>query len=521
VRLPEQVNVGADVSCRNDYFRTDHLKADLRARSVRSGTVTLFAQGTRLVLQMVSTIVLARLLTPQDFGLIAMVTTVTGLVAVFKDMGLSMATVQRTEINHHQVSTLFWVNVLFSMGIMLVTVLLAPLIVWFYDEPRLFWVTALFALGFLFSGIAVQHQALLRRQMRFGLLSIVEIVGTIIGVCAGVISAGCGAGYWALVIMPLVTAAVIAAGVWIACDWRPGSPHRRSGVREMLLFGGNLTAFNIVNYFGRNLDKALIGRVWGAGPCGLYSKAYGLLMVPLRQISAPLFAVALPGLSRLQEEPERFRSYYVKALSCMAFFTMPLGVLLFVLAGESVRLVFGPQWTDATAVFRYLALSVLVQPICNTSGWLYLSTGRAADLFKWGTVGVCGIVVSFFVGLPYGIQMVALAYACTIILWTVPCMYLAARNTPVKVMDIFRAVAHPFAAAVLAGVVTAGLNYFLAGGLLLVLRTLLCINVFGIAYLVILFFVFGQRQKYLPMLSLLKDSLVSWSIFRSSDVQAS
>ncbi len=152
----------------NNFFDTEYLKADLKGRSVRGGAVTMAAQGIKFFLQIGSTVVLARLLTPEDFGLIAMVTAVTGFVMMFKDMGLSMATVQRAEIDHAQISTLFWINVVLSLAFMLLTATLAPAIAWFYSEPRLTWITLALAGAFIFSGFTVQHQALLRRQMNFG-----------------------------------------------------------------------------------------------------------------------------------------------------------------------------------------------------------------------------------------------------------------------------------------------------------------------------------------------------------------
>ena len=301
-------------SFQNNFFDTEYLKADLKGRSVRGGAVTMAGQGVRFFLQMGSTVVLARLLTPQDFGLIAMVTAVTGFVMMFKDMGLSMATVQRAEVNHAQISTLFWINVTLSLGVMLVTAALAPAIAWFYGEPRLTWITLALAGAFIFGGLTIQHQALLRRNMRFGTLALIGIISMVMGIVAAIIAAWYGAGYWALVIMQLAGAITGAIAVWVVCGWRPGLPVRRSGVREMLAFGGNLTGFNVINYFARNADNLLIGKFWGSGPLGLYSKAYGLLMLPLRQINAPLSAVAIPALSRLKDEPERYRNYYIKAV---------------------------------------------------------------------------------------------------------------------------------------------------------------------------------------------------------------
>jgi len=216
-----------------EFFETEHLKLDLKGRSVRGGAATLAGQGGRFLIQMVSTVVLARLLTPADFGLIAMVTAVTGFAEFFKDLGLSMATVQKAEVTHEQVSVLFWVNVAMSVLIALITAALGPVIAWFYGDPRLATVTVALSLAFVFGGLTVQHQALLRRQMRFTALAIIPVIAMAAAVMAAIIAGSLGAGYWALVIMELTRAATSAAAVWLVCRWWPGLPTRGAGVPQL------------------------------------------------------------------------------------------------------------------------------------------------------------------------------------------------------------------------------------------------------------------------------------------------
>jgi O-antigen/teichoic acid export membrane protein len=316
----------------DSLFDTRGLSADLKGRSVRGGAVTLLAQGSRLAIQTISMVVLARLLTPADYGLVGMVTAVTGFAALFSDLGLSMATVQKARIDHHEVSTLFWINVALGLLIALVVSGLAPALAWFYGEPRLTLVTVVSAGLFLLGGLTVQHQALLRRQMRFGALAGIEILSLLLSVAVAIVAAVLHAGYWALVLMALAKAGGGVIGMWVACRWRPGRPTRRAGVGEMLRFGANLTGFHVLNYFARNLDNVLIGKVWGATALGFYSKAYGLLMLPLTQINTPISAAAIPALSRLCGEPARYRSYYLKCISLIALVTMPLAVFLVDLA---------------------------------------------------------------------------------------------------------------------------------------------------------------------------------------------
>ena len=234
------------------FFDTEYLRADLKGRSIRGGAATISAQGVKFLLHTGSIVILARLLTPGDFGLIAMVATVTNFVRMFKDMGLSTATVQRAEINHAQISTLFWVNTAIGVTLAVLTAALAPAIAWFYGEPRLTVVTIVLAGTFIFSGLTIQHQALLRRHMCFVKLGVIEVAGLLVGVATAIVAAWRGAGYWSLIFMQLSVTGTIAVGVWAASGWRPGWPRRRAGSRSMLAFGRNITGFHIINYFARN-----------------------------------------------------------------------------------------------------------------------------------------------------------------------------------------------------------------------------------------------------------------------------
>ncbi len=486
------------------HFRTDHLKTDFKGRSVRGGAVTMFAQACKFGLFMGSNVVLARLLTPQDYGLIGMVTAITGFVSLFNDIGLSTATVQKAEINHQQVSTLFWVNVMLSLLTTLVTVAMAPAIAWFYNEPRLMWITLLSASAFIFAGLSVQHQALLQRQMRFTTLATIDITSIVVSIVTGIIAAWFQAGYWALVLMQLAMVITSCVGVWLMCGWIPGLPVWHSGVRSMLTFGGNLTGFSIVNYFARNLDNILIGRVWGADALGLYSKAYTLMMLPLQQINNPITAVAVPGLSLLQGEPQQLRNHYLKALSLIVASTMPVVLLMLILSDEMVELLLGAHWREVSVIFQLLGISAFVQPITNTSGWLYIATGRTDHMFKWGLFSSTLLVTSFLVGLPYGAPGVALSYSIAKLLQTLPCMYYATRNTSISIFDLGSALKQPFPASLIAGAIAFAIKVALTPMLPIWARAIISSVAMAFIYIISLFYLFGAKYFYKSILRQLK-----------------
>ncbi len=433
-----------DLVSDKEIFSSEYSKANLKSRSVRGGLVTFTTQGITFFLGFLSTVVLARLLVPEDFGLIAMVTAVTRFITIFKDMGLSMATVQKENINHAQVSTLFWINLSLSLAIMLLVTALAPVIALFYNQARLTWITVSLASTFVFSGLTIQHQALLRRQMRFGSLALTQIISISIGILAAIVSALYGMGYWALVIKQLVESLTNMLAVWVACKWRPGKPVWRSGVRSMLSFGGNLTGFNLLNYFARNADNLLIGRFWGSVQLGLYAKAYGLLMLPIRQVTAPIAAVAIPALSRLQDDPVNYQRYYYRALRAIAFVTMPTIAMLAALSEEVIEIVLGNRWIGAAAIFKVLAFAALLQPVVNPVGWVFVSLGQTDRQLRWALFAAPITVISFIIGLPWGAYGIAFSYMiCNLTVLAFPALWWSFRFSPINIKGWLEAIYRP------------------------------------------------------------------------------
>ncbi len=496
----------AEESIQNNYFDTENLKADLKGRSVRGGAITMAAQGIKFFLHLGSTMIFARLLTPKDFGLVTMVTAVTGFVAIFKDMGLSMATVQRAEIDHNQISTLFWINVIFSFSIMLMTMAMAPVIAWFYHEPRLIWITLALAGAFVFSGLTVQHQALLRRQMRFRSLAVAEITSIFAGILAAIISACYGVGYWSLVIMQLVTAIAGATAVWVVCKWRPGLPVRHSGVRKMLAFGGNMTGSSIVNYFSRNTDKLLIGKFWGSGPLGLYSKAYSLLMLPIRQINTPLSVAAIPALSRLQDQPEKYRRFYCRGIEILVFIGAPLIALLCVSADEFISLLLGKQWLDSVLIFRLLSPAALMGVTNVATGWIYISTNTVHRLLRWGIFASFVLCLSIVIGLKWGVLGVALAVSISRVGLKIPELCYCYRGSPIRLRDYFNAIWRPMSTSISAGLVLYSIEkMFLYDIDTVLIRVILLSSIYIVLYLLFLYILPDGDGFLLKMVKTFRD----------------
>lgn len=436
----------------NNLFDTSHLKTDLKKRSLRSGAVTLTSQVMQFIIQLGSTMILARILTPDDYGMMAMVVAITGFAGLFLNLGLSTATVQQTEINHAQVSTLFWINAGMGFLLMLIIAGLSPVIAWFYSSPQLAWVVLSLSSIFFINGLVVQQYALLNRQMRFLSLAAIQVGSMLIGVIVAIYFALMDYGYWALVFNNITLTFCSACGAWIAAWWLPSLPRRTAGIGSMVKFGSDIMGFNIVNYFARNLDNILIGRFYGSGPLGFYSKAYQLLMTPIQNLRDPLTRVAMPALSRLQNEPENYRNYYMKFVSILAFISMPLVAFLFVCSDQVINIVLGPQWGEASELFRILALVAFIQPVLSTRGVVLISTGKSRKYLVLGVIGAIITCVSFMVGLPWGAKGVAMGYTVNMYLKIFPFLYLSFRDTPIRVVDFMKAVYRPFFSSLAMGV---------------------------------------------------------------------
>lgn len=407
----------------------------LARTAVRGVRATLLGQWGRLIIQIGSTMILARLLTPEDYGLVGMVLAVTGFAERLKTMGLSTVTIQRRTVSQDELSFLFWTNVALSLVVAIIVGALSPLIAAFYGSPELTGITLALTLSFVFGGVGAQHVALLSRRMEFGSLATVEVAAIFSGAVTAIAAAWLGAGYWSLVLFQLVQPAVRAVMAWQRTRWRPNRPGSVDGGRALLAFGANLSGFELLNYFSRHMDNILIGRYLGSEALGTYAKAYNLLLLPISQIQSPVHRVAIPTLSRLQDEPERFRRFFLTGLRSVAFVVMPLVTLLAVLAEEVVLIVLGDQWTGAIRVFQILAVVGLAQALVHSNGWLYVALGNARRQFLWSLFSAPIVVTSFVVGLPGGIEGVATAYAVAIWFLFLPSLWNATRGTPVSIRD--------------------------------------------------------------------------------------
>ena len=472
---------------------------DLKQRTIRGGLARLCAQGANFFIRLCSLMVLARLLGPKDFGLVGMVTAFTGILTLFRDFGLSSAAIQRTHVSDEQISTLFWINIFVGMLLGLLAVVGAPIIAAFYHEPRLVGVTAVLALGFLFNAAGVQHSVLLQRQMRFTALAVINTVGLIAGTAVGIGGARAGYGYWALVGMTVTIPLISTVGFWLTTAWVPGMPHRQTGIRSMLRFGGTVTLNGLVSYLANNVEKVLLGRFWGVDALGIYGRAYQLVNIPTDNLNFAAGEVAFSALSRLQDDPIRLKRYFLTGYSVVLALTLPMTIACALFADDVILVVLGPKWSAAVPLFRLLAPTILVFAIVNPLFWLLSSLGLVERSLKMGLVIAPLMILSYVVALPYGPRGVAFAYSTVMMLWALPAIAWTVHGTVISVRDMLLTVSRPLASSLVAGTFAFGVQRCCVQ-LSPLLRLTLESAVLLITFVGMLLFVTGQKVLYLDLL---------------------
>jgi PST family polysaccharide transporter len=440
------------------------------ARQAAGGA--LYIGGTqvvRILLGFATTIIVARILTPGDYGVLAMAAPVTAFIVLFQNLGLSHAVVQARTISQEQLNGLFWVNILASIVIAVLLVLAAPGASWFYRDVRAGYIVAASAVTVLLSGTVLLHSALLNREMRFRTISMIDIATSLTGLVVTVAAAFALRSYWALWLGGVAWGIVGAILMWRASPWRPSRQVSVKGTGPMLKFGAGITGFNLLNFFSRNLDNVLIGRLAGPGALGLYDRAYRLMMFPLQNINAPLARLMLPMLAQLRDEPERFRRAYLLAVRSIQLAVIPGVAVAVATSDRIIPFLLGPQWTEASPIFFWLALAGLLQPLGNTMGWLFITSGRTTAMAQWGLFSTVTAVTGFAIGIQWGAVGVAASVFIDFALRSPILYFWAARGTPVHSADLYGTMGWALAYAGAAWLITKLLSPFFPIGALLFL----------------------------------------------------
>jgi O-antigen/teichoic acid export membrane protein len=447
---------------RSKASKRDGVMVGLRARTFYglgwSGTAQVFRQ----LLQFATSVVLARLLSPQEFGLIGMIVVFTGFASLFTDLGLGAAIVQKLDLEERHLSSAFWVSIAVGLLLTGLTVAVAPLMARFYDEPDLEPFTRVIAFNFLVGSVNVVQNALLLKNMDFRLLFQIEIVATGLAGLAAIGMAFMGFGVWSLVVQSLLITAISVGMMWWLSAWRPTMAVDIRALKELLGFSSNLLGFNVLNYWVRNLDNFLIGKFIGPSGLGIYTRAYSLMLLPITQVTSVVSRVMFPALSAIQKDVERVRHAYLRSTQAIALVTFPMMIGLLVVAEPFVLVVYGEMWSEVIPILRVFCLIGMGQSIGTTVGWIYTSQGRADLMLKWGIFSAVVYAISFIIGLRWGVMGVAVAYGISgyVILWY-PAWAIPGRLINLRFKEMLINLRGPFYCAVAMGIGVWAVRYAL------------------------------------------------------------
>jgi O-antigen/teichoic acid export membrane protein len=473
---------------------------DLRNKTIRAGFANLSGRSVVVLLRIVSIVTLGRLLSPRDYGVVAMVTSFTGVLGLLSGFGLLQAAIQRDTLTEERASTLFWVNVILGFILSAVALALAPVASAFYREPELVLATSISAIMFLFTGAGIQHGALLARQMRFDALAWIDGIACFgaTSLAIGLALAGCG--YWALVSLIITAPLITTIGVWLATGWIPKAPRLHDGIWSLLHFGGTVTLQGLVTYVAWNFDKLLLGRFWGAHAIGLYGRAQTLIMVPVDSLNATVGDVAFAALSRARGDQQRLRRYFLKGYALVVALTVPLSIACALFSDDLIAVALGAKWADSAEIFRLLAPTILVFSIANPLGWLLNALGLVKRSLKIALASVPLVMVGAALGLPYGPSGVAIAYSAVMLLKVVPLTAWALHGTPIRLSDIFGVLRPPLASSLVAAGCAYAVHLLLGPTLAPLPRLVVDVALFSAVYAGLLSLSTQQRTLYLDLL---------------------
>lgn len=437
----------------------------LGTRAARGAVVSIAGQGAKAGVQMIGLIVLARLLSPADYGVVALTALVVGVGEILRDFGLSTAAVQAPTLSREQRNNLFWINLGIGAVLAALVVAAAPLMAQFFGSPQLTDVMRALSLTFLLNGAATQYRASLERDLQFRRLALVDASSPVLGLAVAVVLALTGAGVWSLVAQQLTTGTVLLVLLVVSSRWWPGRPRRDAPMRPLLRFGWGMVGNQLVGYAANNVDSLVIGWRFGVAPLGIYNRAFQLLMQPYNQIRVPVTRVAIPILSRLQDQKDRYWAFLLQGQIALGY-TLCLGLLFIAGSARPVtHLLLGEQWMQVAPLLALLAIAASLQSLATVASWVYITKGLTGHLFTWSLISAAIKVACVVGGSLFGLVGVAAGYAAApLIAWPLSFLWLN-RKVELPLRAIFAGAARMSLVGALAGATSYAVDTLLTAGL--------------------------------------------------------
>ncbi len=483
---------------------SDHLK------KTKTGVIWSFInQGGNQIISLLVTFILARLITPEEFGIIGMIAVFTNFAVIFVDFGFSTALIQKKNMSKQDIDTVFFVNVISGSFLSILFFVMAPLIADFYGEPDLEIFSRAISPIFLISSLSGVNKAITFKDLNIKLNSIITLTATLISSATAITMAYYGFGVWSILSKMLVDQIAITI---LFLSFNPLSQSfsfNKSSFKGLFRFGSNVAGDAIINYWSRNADNLLIGKYLGEGSLGIYTKAYAVMMLPLRSISGVIAKVMFPSFSHLQDDILQIRGIYLKSTKLIAFITFPMMTGLAILAKPFVLVAFGENWVEMIPIISILALLGAIQSILSLNGVIYNSLGKSHIAFRV-SIGMSIInITAFIIGLKLGgLIGLVIAYALAGILTTLPNFYMAGKQIRVSILDMLKNLSNAFfcAGSMAAGIIILKTYIINPIGLSPVFN-LIILSIFGAALYFFIAYIFKFEEIQLAKRLLKKEKI--------------
>jgi O-antigen/teichoic acid export membrane protein len=417
---------------------------DLRTKVVRSSGWIL---GTRVISQVVSFgfgIALARLLVPDDFGLVAMVMAFAGMAGLLSDVGLGAALVQKKNVNNEHFSSVFWLNLILGASLGLALYLSSPWISFFYERSEVESICKVLSFSFFIGAFAMVPRTIFVKELQFKYIALSDLVSMVVAGVIAITMAINGFGYWSLIAFKMFEAAISAALIWCFSSWRPNSGINRHAINELLRFSLNVFGTSLLQYFTKKIDHLLIGKLLGGQVLGTYDKAHSMMLFPLQNISHVIGSVMFPSMSKVQTDIARVRDIYLRSTRSIALFTFPMMAGVFIVSDSFVLGVLGPQWAGIIPILKILCVAGLVMSVVTVTGAIYTSLGRAALQFRVNLLVQPIRIVGVIIGINWGVMGVATGYTVALIINSIITLTVAGHLIDLKLSTFLISLAPTF-----------------------------------------------------------------------------
>lgn len=386
-------------------------------------TITLagYSYSTRII-EFLSTYVLSRLLLPEEYGFVALITIFTGFISIFVDAGLSYAII-RSDYGERYYKAISNLSLLIGTGLFLILLVLAYPITLFYDNRALLIPTIVLGSNFIIQSINVVPSAILRKELKFNKIGLIKLLGSILTIGLMIIMAYMGFSYWSLIIPVIIQAffnnimfSVMSGFYFRFFPWIYSRLALRT-TRSLML---NITGFQFINYWARNADNLIVGKMYGPADLGIYNRAYKLLYIALSSTTNLFGQVLFPSLKELKSQNGDYKKEYESLLGIISIITFPIGAFMILLAKPFVRFMWGENWIGVADLLPYFGLLLLLQTLLSTVGNIYVLVDKERILFRIGGITAVIMIAAIVSGAMFSVLHVARFYALSYIILTVP-----------------------------------------------------------------------------------------------------